>query len=892
MIRVKNQKMIRKLSWKSMQANRVRNAAAIAAIALTTMLFMALFTITGTMVDTFQQQTFRLVGTASHGFFKNLTTEQKELLEHDPMIRESGGRLFLGAGSGEKFRKTHAELSYMEPGYRKRSFCEPKQGNIPKEGTKEIACDTRILNCLGVSPGIGAEITLTYTMGGLQKTEITDHFILSGWWEYDPAAPANMALLPESYVREMIREHPRHIDDSIDMTGLWTLDIMLRSSLHINEDMNAILHHYGYQSQDETKDNYIGVGVNWGYAGAQLAVCTEPQLTAAVGMMLFLILLTGYLIIYNIFQISVNGDIRFYGLLKTIGTTGKQIRRIIRRQAFALAAAGIPIGLFAGSLAGVVLTPIILSVLNVKCAKLKMRFWFFLVAAVFSLLTVWLSCAKPGRMAAKVAPAEAVRYTDTAVRTCKRKKGRTKGKPLRMACAGLGRSRKKTALVVASMTLAVVLFQITYTIAAGFDMDKYLRSKAICDFILGDSSYFQVNKDQTNAELPSVSEEDISRLKKGGQITEGGRIYGHRLNISVYTPIEDYKNQQQYLFHHSKDQIREQLADARKDTHGNPASEAYVYGMEEYPLSQLQVLDGDLADLYDPDQHTVAAVYMVDDDQKIEYSQWAKAGDTITMHYVYEWEYYDDATGALISQEEAYRNKRPVHVREKESADMEYRVAACVAIRNVMSYRSYGGYEYVMHARNFIKDSRTRDVMTYLFNTADDSSASMQAYLEDYTNRVNPDLDFESRQTYVQAFVKYRKMFLLMGGMLSGVTGLVGILNFFNAALTSMVSRRHEFALLQSVGMTGRQLTQMLICEGLLYGAVTVLVSFGCGLLMTPVAESVIGSVFWFVTYRYTIWPLLIVLPVFAALGIVLPLVCYHKAVRQSIVERLRESSG
>ena len=36
-------------------------------------------------------------------------------------------------------------------------------------------------------------------------------------------------------------------------------------------------------------------------------------------------ILTGYLIIYNIFQISVIRDIRFYGLLKTIGTTGRPV---------------------------------------------------------------------------------------------------------------------------------------------------------------------------------------------------------------------------------------------------------------------------------------------------------------------------------------------------------------------------------------------------------------------------------------------------------------------------------------------------------------------------------------------------------------------------------------
>ena len=38
----------------------------------------------------------------------------------------------------------------------------------------------------------------------------------------------------------------------------------------------------------------------------------------AVGVLL--ILLAGYLIIYNIFKISIEKDIRLYGQLKTIGT--------------------------------------------------------------------------------------------------------------------------------------------------------------------------------------------------------------------------------------------------------------------------------------------------------------------------------------------------------------------------------------------------------------------------------------------------------------------------------------------------------------------------------------------------------------------------------------------
>ena len=48
--------------------------------------------------------------------------------------------------------------------------------------------------------------------------------------------------------------------------------------------------------------------------------------------MVLFVILAGYLIIYNIFNISVKTDIRAYGLLKNVGTTGKQLKKIVRMQ--------------------------------------------------------------------------------------------------------------------------------------------------------------------------------------------------------------------------------------------------------------------------------------------------------------------------------------------------------------------------------------------------------------------------------------------------------------------------------------------------------------------------------------------------------------------------------
>lgn len=129
--------------------------------------------------------------------------------------------------------------------------------------------------------------------------------------------------------------------------------------------------------------------------GAQLAESLDPTVVIAIGAMLLLIIFTGYLIIYNVFQISVTNDIRFYGLLKTIGTTPRQLRQIIRQQALLLSAVGIPLGLLIGWFVGGKLTPVIVDRLNGISHVVSVNPIIFIASALFSLLTVTLSCRKP-----------------------------------------------------------------------------------------------------------------------------------------------------------------------------------------------------------------------------------------------------------------------------------------------------------------------------------------------------------------------------------------------------------------------------------------------------------------------------------------------------------------
>ena len=887
-MKVSNRGCIRRLSLRALAASRTRNIVAVLAIALTTLLFTSLFTIALSLNEGMQQSNFRQAGGFAHGTFKYLTREQFGQLKDNPLIESWGLRRFLGMPTEVPFNKSHVEVGYSDPNEAHWTYCDPVEGRLPAEGTDEAATDTHVLDLLGVEPELGAKFTITFDVNGHQTTQT---FTLCGWWDYDEAVVANHVLIPESRVDAILAEVGVTPPGTDGMTGTWNLDVMLRHGARsIAADLTQILADNGYQDQDPAADNYIATGVNWGYTGAQLSDQMDPSAILTILVMLVLILFTGYLIIYNVFQISVAGDIRFYGLLKTIGTTPRQIRRIIRIQALVLSAAGIPAGLLLGWLLGGVLTPVIAARLNDITTTVSASPALFAASALFTLATVLISCRRPGRLAGKVSPVEAVRYTEgRAIRPKARRK--EKGVSLlSMAWANLGRSRVKTAITMVSLSLAVVLLTLTVTFTAGFDMDKYTAHFTATDFIVADAGKLQVSTTGFNSDM-AVGEDTIAAINAQGGITESARVYGQTTGMMEFIPEEWFRSRNSRYY--SEDSLQWLMDQTQRNEAGFLADHVQLSGMEPFALDQLRVLEGDLSKLKEPGGNWIAAVYKEDDygDPMMD-SNWAKLGDTVTIRYIEEFEYYDNTTDELLPIDQvgaAYEAGHSVTSYAKTYRDVDYTVAALVTVPRALGYRYYGDDAFILNDQTFIRDSGTADVMYYAFNTEDGADAAMEAFLQDYTQNVNPRLDYESKATYAGEFYSFQNMFLLLGGALSFIVGLVGVLNFFNAILTGITARRRELAVLQSIGMTGRQLRTMLAIEGLLYTAGAAALALALILASAPFLGPTLNRMIWFFTYRFTLWPVGVVLPLFAVLGVGIPTLTSRAAQRIPVVERLRQ---
>lgn len=89
----------------------------------------------------------------------------------------------------------------------------------------------------------------------------------------------------------------------------------------------------------------------------------------------------------------------------------------------------------------------------------------------------------------------------------------------------------------------------------------------------------------------------------------------------------------------------------------------------------------------------------------------------------------------------------------------------------------------------------------------------------------------------------------------------------YNRLLTSILTRRREFAMLQSMGITRRQLLQMLMAEGVWYGVASGLVYLILGAAASLLVVKTFGAGLWFFSYHFTVLPLLLTVPVLLAVA-------------------------
>ena len=844
------------LSKRMFHTSRGRNLVAVLAILLTTMMFTTLFTLSQSMSQNLIEMTFRQTGYNAEASMRGLSEEQADLIANHPDVEELGRSIVLGLAENRELSGRSVEIRWANEPYAQHSYTLPTSGHLP-QAADEIALDTLTLDRLGIPHELGAPVTLEWRKDSSDPDAetIRADFTLCGFWEGNQSSYSSMAWVSRVYADKMtggvLSADPNQI------FGLYMVQVNLYSDQNIEEAMERVLADTGLSE--------LEYSVNLAYSPEMGAVAAQENLPMYLGM--GLVFIAGYLIIYNIFQISVTADVQFYGKLKTLGTTTRQLKKLIYNQANRLCIVGIPVGLILGWLLGTVLVPVLMGSME-GTAIVSASPMIFIGSALFAWATVLISCLRPARLAGKISPIEALRMSDADSGSKKKvKRHRGSASLSSMAWDNLWRNKKRTVTVICSLTLGLVLLSGFYAKNASFDMEKYLADLTIADFTLSDSS----SEDYLNGYDPHGTTL-TGELVSAAESQQGLEAVGHQYSAQIDWQIDEATLQNVAAFY-----TEERLADwesydpagaqALRDALSSGVASATLYGLDGIPLDTITQQQYLMEGSFD------AAAFA--------------SGDYIL------------AVGPSVEPGESY----PVLPTSPVGSVVElngrsYTVMAIVYPLNPVTQLAPQQGENGKFALSFIlptaafREQWPDHTLRQLFLSTDNSHIeSMQAFLDEYMASTNPGLPVTSRQTMAEQYQAQTRSSAVMGNAVSVVIALVGVLNFINSMVTAIVSRRREFAVMQSVGMTKKQLCRMLVNEGLYYAGLTLLFSylisaFAVGVVVRAMVE---GG---FTTFRFTLLPLVACTPVLVFFAVLIPYLCFRNLEKHSIVERLRAAAG
>ncbi len=847
-----NGAVIKKLSGRYFKASKSRNIIAIIAIILTTILFTTIFTLGSGLLDTVHDQNIRKAGGDGQAALTYISDEVYNNVAGNPLIdRIAYTKAVSYRLKNPGLEHWRSDIWYMDDTALEFARYTPTTGRRP-EAENEIIADTKTLDALGVPARVGETVSLTYEVKGMVYT--TD-FTLCGFWETDSLSNIGRLIVSKAFIdaHSDILTYTYPVDN--DYSGVVTAYIMFQGSGNAESRLHQLLSEAGYTCDTmggtPEDSNYIIAGISPAYQSGALSENPAMLISGIAGVLL--IIITGYLIIYNIFQISVIQDIQSYGQLKTLGTTKRQIKRLINRQALRLSAVGIPIGLLIGFVIGRALVPFLMNGTTYTAdagVSVTVNPLIFLGSAAFALLTVFISVRKPAKIAGTVSAIEAIRYTENNTAAfgkhkVKDKKSTHGAKLHFMALANLGRNRKRTVLVIVSMTLSLVLFNTVFTLSSGFDIDKYIEKFLNTDFVISTADYFQYQFEKSEGDL---SESFIEAVRQNENFADGGRLYTSRLleeNFSTDHPA---------------------FTNYNKDENGNPFVD--LYGADDFVLNTMEAVEGtiDLEQLK-TGRYILLSVECMDDGTVIDNPN-IHAGDTIRLYHI-------RTDGLFGSIGESYEFTIMAKVRKNE---------------NTTTTRNTGASRLYLPTEIYLPLCDQPHLVNFPFTVKAGTEVAMEEFLNSYIDSVEPSMDFESKATYVSSFDNLTSMIITIGGALSIIIGIIGIANFVNSVLTSVITRKKEFAMLQSIGMTGKQLKRMLSFEGLYYAVGTIITSAVLGVLFSVVIVRGISSGIWFFTYQFVMWPMLVVYPLLLLFAATIPVLMYRKIAKVSIIERLRQN--
>lgn len=323
-----NQQVLGMLAREFGKWNRGRNRILMSAVTLCIVTLTMVFGIASGKTKAEYIKAVRAEGTTASVRIEHADNGIYQKIEDLSYVKESGRSISVGEATVSEKHVCNLEVldtsvwnKMVSPAYTE------IHGHYP-EKKQELMLSAKSLQQLGIeTPKQGMKLSLTVQIGLFQTAQET--FLLSGWYMDYTDSQASVGYVSEEKGKEW----------GYDLQE--TSDILLAQTdgMEWQKTEERLYRDLGSKELKITADNTFAYeAINRLTGGYELAAC--GALVILFGM---------FLLIYNVMKISMNRDIQQMGLLYTIGTTKRQIKRIYFRQILAILLPGVLLGsLFSG----------------------------------------------------------------------------------------------------------------------------------------------------------------------------------------------------------------------------------------------------------------------------------------------------------------------------------------------------------------------------------------------------------------------------------------------------------------------------------------------------------------------------------------------------------------
>lgn len=745
--------LLKKISLRKIANEKGKSACTILAIFLTTILFIVIFSTVFFIkdaLDEISRDSASWIGDAAF----IATDEEAEKIVNSDLVSDSTYGLHIGEilDSGGYI---DMELVSYEEKMAHWMKCYPTEGHMPVTD-HEIVVSKEYLEDHNLQYQENKIIEVTYSVDG---TEYTDSFSLVGLYNRDIHSKNAMLLSRDFYneVSSRLREQGK---DSRD-TMYKLVEVIYRSSSNIEDTTYQLMDEVGFN-----EDN--GFTIN---DGLSVGGDISTGVYLILGVFILFVILIGYLFISNIFSISMNQDVKFYGKLVMNGVLETEIKKMILLANNRLFLIAVIPALAVGFLFTSLTLPEILSSFFTFQIENKSNIFIFMLAAAFSYLTLIISSRKPINIAKTVSPMGMKRYMNK----LKPVNTSDNGNCLNKFVMRRFQNDKKNALkIYISIAISIFLANLFYTIVVGFNEKEYISSNMAADYIVTNKTFYSETDDRERENISSA--ELIACSELPGLIQSGG---GGRCGINIVMNDTQAK------------EYNEIVGDSNLNNHEPGNMYTYVYGLDDIMVKKMTVIEGEI-DL--KSYHT--GKYVIVDSLGNEGSTCFHVGDSVTIPF-------------------------------QSGNEKIYTVMAVAELPYEISFQSkwMGSSDLFLPFLEWSSNTGINDYYMYTYDVQEEYKKWWDDTLSSIVSN-NSSLRYQSAKTFADDNEELINEIKMVGVVLSAILLCMGIMNFINCMSGSVYSRRKELAIMQSMGTTKAEIIGALVKEGILYMVGGII--FGC----------------------------------------------------------------